>query len=398
MITQETYITRRAKLAERNEPIAITANTEMQAKADMAFPFAQDASFFYLTGINEPDWIVLYDGKTWHLVRPRVSEIHEIFDGALSPEDAQQISGIESVLTPKEAAIILAQSAREFKSIATIGKDPHARYYGFSLNPAQQRLRIKLSKLFNEVTDCRPTLSAQRALKSSDEQAVQQAAIDLTVEAFKELRDQLPSLTHEYEIEAHFNKAFRVSGAGGHAYDPIVASGPRACTLHYNKNQEELPKNGLILIDIGAQVGSYAADITRTYALGTPSQREKNIHAAVEKAHHEIIALIRPGLAFADYQKLSDEIMQGALMGLGLMRMGDTKAYRTYFPHAISHGLGLDVHESLGGLKEFKEGMVLTVEPGIYVSDEGIGVRIEDNILVTANGSKNLSGGLPTSL
>jgi Xaa-Pro aminopeptidase len=206
-------------------------------------------------------------------------------------------------------------------------------------------------------------------------------------------------MVYEYEIEAAFTHAFRSNGATGHAYDPIVAGGKNACTLHYNDNNMALPKNGLVLMDIGARVGGYAADITRTYAIGTPTQRQKDVHAAVESAHHAIITLLRPGASVIEYHDSVDAIMKEALIGLGLMQsVDDTKAYRTYFPHAVSHGLGIDVHDGLGRPETFQPGMVLTVEPGIYIPSEGIGVRIEDDILITDTGHRNLSAALPTSL
>ena len=154
----------------------------------------------------------------------------------------------------------------------------------------------------------------------------------------------------------------------------------------------------MVLIDIGARVGGYSADVTRTYCLN-PTKRQKAVHAALEKAHQAIITLIAPGLPIAEYIDSVDEIMKQALYELGLLDdMSDQEAYRKYFPHAISHGLGIDTHDSLGRPRYLETGMVLTVEPGIYIPEEGIGVRIEDDILVTATGYENLTAALPTSL
>jgi Xaa-Pro aminopeptidase len=175
-----------------------------------------------------------------------------------------------------------------------------------------------------------------------------------------------------------------------------VGAGINACTLHYIANKDKLPTNGMVLIDAGAKVGEYASDITRTYAVGVPSAREKAVHGEVEKAQKAIIDLIKPGLRLEDYQKQSDEIMRTALVNLELIKKPSD--FHRYFPHAVSHGLGIDVHDSLGGFETFQPGMVLTVEPGIYITEEKIGVRIEDDILVTEHGNINLSGKLPTSL
>jgi Xaa-Pro aminopeptidase len=249
--------------------------------------------------------------------------------------------------------------------------------------------------VFDLVRDVRPILKKLRALKSEAELEVQRQAIRLTCDAFKKIKDKMSDLPTEVAIENEFTYIFGCSGAK-HAYEPIVAGGSNALTLHYTSNTQALPANGIVLIDIGARIGGYTADITRTYAVGDPSAREVAVHKAVEKAHHDIIDLIKPGVLLADYQTQSDEIMKQALDGLGLLK--DPEDYRKYFPHAISHGLGIDVHESLGGFESFQPGMVLTVEPGIYIPEEGIGVRIEDDILVTEHGHENLSAGLPTGL
>ncbi len=380
-------------------PIVLAAHRSMQAKSDMAYKFTQEPSFLYLTGINEPDWMLIYDTTAWHLVKPYVSEVHEIFDGSLSIEEAIQLSGITSVLSHTEGEVLLSALSRKYETVVTIGGDPMASEYDFVLNSAGQLLGAKLENLFTEVVDCRPELKKMRAVKTRAELNAQQEAIDVTIDAFDKLKKSINSAAYEYELEAQLNAAFRVTGASGHAYDPIVAGGKNACTLHYGKNQDKLPKNGLVLIDAGTQVGGYCADITRTYAIGMPSDREKAVHAAVERAHHSIIALIEPGVSFESYSHSVDEIMKDALESLGLLKdRTDTKVYRTYFPHAISHGLGIDVHESLGGYKAFMAGMVLTVEPGIYIPEEAIGVRIEDNILVTEAGTINLSQALSTGL
>jgi Xaa-Pro aminopeptidase len=153
------------------------------------------------------------------------------------------------------------------------------------------------------------------------------------------------------------------------------------------------------LLDIGARAGGYAADITRTYAYGEPTKRQIEVHAAVRDAQQQIIQLIQPNVTVEQYQREVDTIMADALLRIGLMsNRDDTENYHKYFPHAISHGLGVDVHDSLGSPKYLLPGMVLTVEPGIYIPEEGIGVRIEDDILVTSSGNENMSRRLSTDL
>ena len=374
----------------------LAANTQVQRHNDMAYSFSQESNFWYLTGIEQADWWVVIEKDVTSLVAPDIDEVHRIFDGTLLNDDAQKISGADRVLSHKEGQDLLKSLAERYKTVATLGYDPRKAHYGFVLNPGPVEMHAKLSDLFGSVVDCRKDLAKLRAIKQPEEVDAIRRAIKLTNEAFEKIKNGITKYSYEYEVEAEFTHYFRYSGSKGHAYDPIVAAGKNACTLHYVNNQSKLSDNELILIDIGASIDGYAADITRTYSLGNPTDRQKQVHAAVEAAHLKIIDLLKPGLSVQEYHEEVDVIMKAALSSLGLLKID--KDYRRYFPHAVSHGLGIDVHDSLGGPDVFKAGMVLTVEPGIYIPEEGIGVRIEDDILITEIGHENLSKSLSTSL
>jgi Xaa-Pro aminopeptidase len=373
----------------------------MQRSNDGAFMFEQEANFWWLSGVEYPDWWIIIDGlrhKSW-LVAPHISDSHQIFDGSLSEDEAMQVSGVDGVLNYDEALNTLRDLAKRHSVVHTLNDHPHAEHYDFVLNPAPRKLYDLLKRTFTTVQDCRQELTGLRAIKQPEEIKAMKAAASLTIEAFEKVKSSLSSFTHEYEIEAEFSHYFRSRGAKGHAYDPIVASGYNACTLHYIENKDRLKKPQLILLDIGARHLGYAADITRTYAYGEPTKRQRAVHRAVEEAHSEIIDLLRPGLAVQEYNQRVDRIMKQALLELGLIDSEtDDKSYRYYFPHAISHGLGVDVHDSLGNPATLLPGMVLTVEPGIYIPEEGIGVRIEDDILISTKSHVNLTGRLSTEL
>lgn len=381
--------------------IVLAAYTSLQRSNDASFSFEQESNFWYLTGINHADWVIIIDGKenkSW-LVAPKVNKTHQIFDGSLSWEDAKNISGVDEVISKTQANELLKDLSRKYREVYTLGADPRSKHYDFVVNPAQQKMTKHLKNIFKDVKDCRLELAKQRSIKQPAEIEAIEKAISLTVSAFLNVKNCLKSLHYEYQVEAEFSYIFKSDGAVGHAYDPIVASGNNAVTLHYNSNNQPIQQNSLLLLDIGARVGGYAADITRTYSVGEVGDRQAAIHAAVENAHHKIISLLRPGLNISTYHDSVDGVMKDALIGLGLLKTrSDNKTYRKYFPHAISHGLGIDVHDSLGGPEVFEAGMVLTVEPGIYIPEEGIGVRIEDDILITKSGHLNLSASLPTSL
>jgi Xaa-Pro aminopeptidase len=375
--------------------------TGMQRGNDAAFGFEQEANFWWLTGVEVADWWLILDstrGKSW-LVAPTLSQAHEIFDGSLSPEQAKKVSGVDGVLSHDEATSMLRDLAKKHSVVHALGEQPYAQHLNFTLNSGPKKLHDQLERIFNSVQDCRKELAKLRAIKQPQEITRMKKAIKLTMDAFDHVKLLLDAAQYEYEVEAEFNYYFRSRGAKGHAYDPIVAGGKNACTLHYTANDARLKKHDLLLIDIGARHHGYAADITRTYALGTPTKRQLAVHAAVESAQKEIISLLKPDMPIEQYQKEVDVIMSGALQSLGLVRgPHDEASYRKYFPHAVSHGLGVDVHDSLSAPERLRPGMVLTVEPGVYIPEEGIGVRIEDDILITNTGHSNLSGRLATVL
>lgn len=397
------YARNRRSLTDRLQGgvVVLSAYCLMQKTADEAYSFEQEANFWYLTGIEKPDWWVIIDGsrhKTW-LVSPDMSEVERIFNGDLSSDEALEISAADAVISREEAIVLLRDLAKVHSVVYSLADPPGADKFNFTLNPASRLIWRRLERTFQAVQDARLELSRMRAIKQPEEIAAVKKAIKLTAEAFSFVKDKLQSYKYEYEIEAEFSYHFRSKGSKGHAYDPIVASGKNACTLHYSANQARIKSGQLVLLDIGARYDGYAADITRTFSYGKPSSFAASVHAATENAHHKIIDLLQPGLKVADYYKQVDEIMKQALIDLKLIKsISDDDGYRKYFPHSVSHGLGVDVHDPLGRPEAFSPGMLLTVEPGIYIPEKGIGVRIEDNILITDSGRENLSRSLSTAL
>lgn len=398
-MTTEFYRTNRQNLGQKLQGglVVLGAYSKIQRMSDMAVKFEQEPNFWYLCGIEYPDWLLIYDGSTnasW-LVAPLVDSVHDLFDGSLDAERAKSISGVDHVVNGDEGTKLLRQLSRKHSVVYAIDQSPHAKYYNFVLNPSIASTRQKLERIFTHVRDANKELNMLRAIKHPEEIVAIKRAIDITCTAFMRVQQTINDFRYEYEIAAEFDYDFRRKGTMGHAYDPIIASGINACTLHYTANTARMKKPSLILMDVGARVDGYAADITRTYAYGNITKRQMAVHTAVERAHEQIVALLAPGLSVTAYQSQVDIIMKHALDELGLN--SDEASLRRYFPHAISHGLGVDVHDSLGGPRQFAPGMVLTVEPGIYIPEEAIGVRIEDDILITEKGYENLSKKLPTT-
>jgi Xaa-Pro aminopeptidase len=203
---------------------------------------------------------------------------------------------------------------------------------------------------------------------------------------------------YEYQLEAEITAGFRKRGATGHAFEPIVAAGKRACILHNVANNAPIGKNELVVVDVGAEFEHYSADITRTVSFERSSTRQGAVYSAVLEAQEFAIDLLKPGLAFEDYRRQTDRFIGEKLRELGLIKTVGPAGIRKYYPHSISHFMGLNVHDVGDYGQSLQSGMVLTVEPGIYIPEEGLGVRLEDDILVTEKGCEILSKTLPKRL
>ena len=395
--TSEFFLDNRQRLSERIDGgvIVLSANHQQQRRGDMAHVFAQESNFWYLTGIDAPDWRMIYDSsrnKLW-MVQPPKNDLQELFEGAITNEAIMKISGADEVIQWSEHEALLRQLARKHSQVYALDPVKLAAQYHHPINPGIIDVHVTVERIFANVSDVRQALAMQRAIKNDKEISAIKKAVKLTVEAFDHVHSTLEKYRHEYEIEAEFGYMFRRHNAT-HAYDPIVASGVHACTLHYGKNSAKRTAHAGVLIDIGAELGGYCADITRTYAWGEPTARFVDLHQALQAAQQEIIRLIEPYMPLVEYEKQVDVIMKRAMMTVGLLSDDKDSRYRMYFPHAVSHGLGIDVHDSLGGHRAFEPGMVVTVEPGLYVPEAGIGMRIEDDIVVTETGRRNLSAGI----
>lgn len=377
--------------------VVMTGYGEVQRTHDSAHRFEQEANFWYLTGIESPDWWVILDGAhgTQWLVEPELSDMQRVFDGGADTAHVQEVSGIKTVLSRDEALRRLRQLASHHSIVYTTEQPRSLREHAhFQLNNGQTELKKILDRTFQNVQLCNRELATLRTIKKPVEVTAIEKAIDITVAAFTSMKQTLPKAKYEYDLEATLTYEMRRRGAWGHAYDPIIASGLNACTLHYGHNNARLNKRSLVLLDVGARVGGYAADISRTYALVKPSKRQREVHDAVCQVQAACIALLRPGLSFREYDDHAERIMKEALTRLKL----SPDRYREYFPHALGHGLGVNVHDPLVGYETLQPGMVMTVEPGIYIRDEGIGVRIEDDVLITEKGHRNLSASLSTDI
>lgn len=374
--------------------VVLAGYDAMQQTNDQAGPFIQEANFWYLTGITWPKWHMVYDSardKCW-LVEPKRSVVEVTFDGAPDTAEMLKQSGADEIISEDEFSLHLAQCARSHATVYTFENDGD---HSFVSNPAPRHLTERLKRIFGATINCDKNLRQLRAIKQPDEIRAIKRAIAITNEAYAAIIKNRGTYRYEYEIEAAMWQVFRSHNAQ-HAYEPIVASGKNATVLHYTNNAARLNRRELILMDFGARLDGYCADITRMVTLDEPTAYQNEVYELLLKAQRQMIQLIRPSADMREYRIECDKIMTSIIHELNLG--DDSDALRRYFPHAVSHGLGIDVHDTLGGYPSFRPGMVLTVEPGIYIPEKHLGLRIEDNVLVTETGCKNLSSAIPVTL
>ncbi len=375
----------------------------MQRAADEPFKFVQDSSFWYLTGIEAAELVLVLTTTEEFLIAPLLSTEREVFDGAHDLPAFVTRSGVTTIVGEREGWKRLALLVAKQPAIASLGaaKAYEPRYRMHTL-PYRRRLLARLKRLHKnvEVLDIRQELAELRSVKQPAELQALQAAITITCQTLQEITQPatLAAAKHEYQLEAALSYGFRSRGADGHAFEPIVGAGSHSTTLHHVDNDGEIQPSDVIVLDVGAGVEQYAADITRTVSQAPLNPRQSKVFGAVERVQDYALGLLKPGVLLRDYENQVATFMGKELMQLGLITEPTPQNIRLYFPHATSHFLGLDTHDSGNYQQPLAENMVLTCEPGIYIPAENIGVRLEDDIVITKEGNRVLSAACPRRL
>lgn len=403
IFTADFFTGNRERLQANTEAklIVIAANGLLQRSADTTFPFRQESNFWYLTGLDEPDFVLVLSEDATFLIAPKRDDHRDLWDGAIDKRVIRSGSGIGEIYEHHEGWTRLDKLLKKHKKVHTITPaEPYLEHFGFYANPARAALLQALSKHKKlEMVDVRKQIARLRQVKQEPELLSIKQAIQITNTALRHVGKRLDKYETEYEVAADITREFLRNGASGHAYQPIVASGRNAATIHYIKNNQPIGKGDLLLLDVGAEVMNYSADITRTYAIGRPTKRQRDVAAAVTRVQYEAMQLLKPGVNMKEYEQQVDAIMAGELKKLHLIDdISDKRQLKKYYPHLASHFLGLDTHDAAEYDRPLEPGMVLTVEPGIYIPAESIGIRIEDDVLVTETGVEVLSAALPVGL
>lgn len=382
--------------------IVVPANYKMEMSLDTAYPFRQDSNFYYLTGVSEPGWILVIDKNNGdYLIAPKKSAQEILFDGENNFENISGISAVQNIYEHREGWEKLKKQI-ETASQIYLPVSSSKIDWQIAPNPSGVSLthKVKTIKTSINVKDIKPNLAKMRSIKQDYEIDLLQKAVDSTCETLRNVRNNLKNFQNESELEAAITGKFAIQYGVCHAYEPIVASSKNATTIHYIKNDSEFRNGDLLLIDAGAYQNNYCGDISRTFSIGgDPSTRQRDIHEAVQSVLTKTLEILKPGISWRDYVAKVEKFMGEELVKLKLISSSESKkSIRKYFPHLISHSLGLDVHDPINFEDPISQNMVITVEPGIYVPEEGIGVRIEEDVLITKNGNKVLSSDLDTEL
>ena len=389
------------------------ANDEMPRNGDCNFPYRQHSDLFYLSGIDQEQTILvifpdapLPQYKEILFLR-QTNEKIAVWEGhKYTKEEARKASGIQSVYWLEEFAGILPVLMNH-SSLVYLNLNENDR---FSSEVPYRELRFSndLKKRYPGHTYERTgTLMSQlRSLKNDMEIKLMQKAIDITEKAFRRVMRFVKPGVMEFEIEAEVTHEFIRKRSNGHAYTPIIASGANACVLHYIQNNMECKSGDVILMDFGAEYANYAADLTRCIPVnGEFTIRQRDVYNSVLRVMRQATKMLVPGNTIEKYHVEVGAIMEQELIGLGLLTKEEVKKqnpdqplYKKYFMHGTSHFLGLDVHDVGNKYEPMKAGMVFTCEPGIYIPEENLGIRIENDILVTTKTPIDLMSAIPVEV
>lgn len=391
--------------------IAIFQATEvLPTNGDAVYTNRPNSDILWLTGIEqEKSMLILYPDNPDQsarevLVLLRPNEHLEKWEGhKLRKEEAGSISGISNIQW-HDAVDPLMQVMMHNAELVYLNTNENDRLDGSLLRTDLLFVHEWMKRFpLHRYERAAVLVKELRAIKTKEEVAVTQKAIDITESAFRRVLNFVRPGVWEHEVEAEITHEFIRNRAPRHAYDPIIASGDRARVLHYIDNNQECKDGELMLMDFGASYGNYSADLTRTIPVnGKFTKRQREVYNAVLNAHKYARSILKPGIAFPDYVSKTNAEMEKQILKLGLISKADIKnqdpanpAYRKYFYHGISHHLGIDVHDVGTRTTALKEGMLFTIEPGIYIEEEQMGIRLENNFWLTKNGNIDLFKNIP---
>ena len=395
---------------EKNSVAIFNSNDEIPSNGDALYPFVQNSDLYWLTGIRQEDTMLILfpdnpDKKHKEvLVLVRPNELKEKWDGKRHrATEASQLSGISTIVWLDSMDGLLQPMIHLAENIYLNTNENDRKSNQLAVRDYRYAAEMRSRYPLHNYKRAARIMYQLRAIKSPLEIAALQQAIDITEKTFRRLLKFIKPGVWENQIEAEIYHEFMMNRSAGPAYGSIIASGDRARTLHYIANNQECKNGELILMDFGAEFGGYCADLTRTVPVnGKFTKRQKEVYNACLHLHDYAKGLLKPGISILKYTDMVGDEATKIFLKIGLLNKTDIKnetaenrAYRKYLYHGISHHLGIDVHDLGTKTEPIKQGMVFTVEPGIYIEEEQIGIRIENNVWITKNGNVDLMKNIP---
>ena len=412
-IPNSLFINNRKRFVKELKPGSLAvfnSNDVMPTSADGTMPFKQNTDIFWLSGIDQEESILLIcpDSKVpEHREILFVKETNEhiaIWEGAkLNKAQATEVSGVKTVYWTSQFKTVLHQLMCESEQVY-LNTNEHLRAtVEVETRDARFVKRYKDQYPLHNYMRVQPIMHKLRAIKSKEEIDLIQEACNITEKGFRRLLGFVKPGVWEYEIEAELVHEFIRNRSKGFAYGPIIASGFNACVLHYVDNDKQCKKNDVILLDVAAEYANYASDLTRCLPVsGQFSKRQKSVYHAVHRVMKGATLMLKAGNNINDYHEAVGKMMEEELIKLKLLKLSEVRKqdpknplYKKYFMHGTSHYLGLDVHDYGDRYRKFEAGMVFTCEPGIYIRKEKLGIRLENDILITKNGNVDLMKNIP---
>jgi Xaa-Pro aminopeptidase len=411
------FIKNRQNFTLKMEPNSIaifTSNDVMPNNADDEMGFSQNNDLFYLSGVDQEESIlVLYPDASLPANREilfvkETSDLIKIWEGdKLTKEKAFEVSGVKNVKWLQDFDLTLQYMAFEADTFY-LGHNEHKKTLTVEMSTQQDRMIAKCKEKYplHNYRRAAKITRELRQIKSGEEITLMQQAADISVGSFKRVLKAVKPGMMEYELEAELTYELIRKGAKRHAFMPIVASGANACALHYNTNDTVCKDGDMILMDFGVCYANYNSDTTRCFPVnGKFSKRQKEVYNSVLYCLKEGSKLLKPGVVSAEYEKQMASLVEQQLIKLGVLDTEKVKnqdpenpLYKKYFMHGTAHFIGLDVHDVGLYTRPLEAGMALTCEPGIYIAEEGIGCRLENDYLITKNGNFNLTADMPIEI
>jgi len=412
-LTAETYVNHRKKLTDRmsdREMAIVSSNDILPTNGDGNMPFRQNSDLLYLTGVDQEESILVIFPNAHNKAHREILFLKEtspeiaIWEGdKLNKKQAEELTGIDTIMWVDSFETVLKTLMSEAETVL-LPSNEHTRR-SITTETREQRFSKWIREEYPLHTYGRlaPHMHRIRSIKSVEEIEQMQRACKITEDGFRRVLKFVKPGVKEYEIQAEYMHEFLRKGSRGFAYEPIIASGFSACVLHYISNENECKDGEVILMDVGCEYGNYASDMTRAIPVnGKFTPRQKDVYNAVLHVMKESKKLLRPGVFLGEYHKKVGALMEEQLINLGLLTAEEVDkqdpskpAYKKYFMHGTSHFIGLDVHDVGLWTEPIEAGMAFTVEPGIYIREENLGIRLENDIIITEEGFVDLMKDIP---